>query len=291
MRAITEDEIRQYQEHGFVHLPDLLDADWLKRLCEAYNLEMAADSERIVQTDIGKMAEMLSEMGVELLTAETKPAAGRFLTREFNWRELPAVGALGCEAPMPGTIAKLLGASRINFFGEQVFFKEAGSLHRTAFHQDAPYFHMSGEQCCTVWMPLDIVGADNGMMGYVSGSHRWDIHAANVFASQTPIPGSPLAKLPDIEGHEDEYEVVYIPAKPGDAIVHNVRTVHGSTGNTGMRDRRAVALRYLGDDARYFEREGAPPDTQKAKGLKTGDLMDSPEFPLIWTAEQGYLRA
>jgi ectoine hydroxylase-related dioxygenase (phytanoyl-CoA dioxygenase family) len=34
---------------------------------------------------------------------------------------------------------------------------------------------------------------------------------------------------------------------PGDAIVHHVRTVHGSTGN-GRADgtRRALALRYLG---------------------------------------------
>lgn len=190
---------------------------------------------------------------------------------------------------MPEAIAKLMGATRLNFYGEQLFFKEAGSLHRTAFHQDAPYFHLSGGQCCTVWMPLDVVNSDNGMMGYVRGSHLWEIHAANVFASQAPIPGSTLDPLPDIERHEDEYDVVYYPAKPGDAIVHHVRTVHGSTGNTSRRDRRAFALRYLGDDVRYLEREGTPPDSQKSDALEDGDLMDSDEFPLIWTVDQGYL--
>ena len=40
---------------------------------------------------------------------------------------------------------------------------------------------------------------------------------------------------------------------------------------------------------RYLEREGAPPDSQKSPALKDGDPMDSAEFPLIWTADQGYV--
>lgn len=289
MRPITEDEIHQYREHGVVHLPGFLDAAWLTKLHAAFIQVMSAEPDGVSHTDVGKTAEWLSSMGVELLTEQTKPVTGRFLVRTFNWRRFPAVAALACEAPMPELIAALLGASRINFFGEQAFFKEAGSLHRTAFHQDAPYFHMTGEQCCTIWMPLDVVEADNGMMGYVRGSHRWDLHAANVFASQTPIPGSTLPRLPDIEGHESDYDIVYYPSRPGDAIVHHVRTVHGSTGNTGVRDRRAFALRYIGDDARYFLREGAPPDSQMSPALQPGDRMDSAEFPLIWTADSGYM--
>ena len=110
---------------------------------------------------------------------------------------------------MREAIAALMESTRLNFYGEQLFFKEAGSLHRTAFHQDAPYFHLSGDQCCTIWMPLDVVDAGNGMMGYVRGSHRWHVHAANSFASQAPIPGSPLSALPDIEGNEDDFDIVY----------------------------------------------------------------------------------
>ena len=55
------------------------------------------------------------------------------------------------------------------------------------------------------------------------------------------------------------------------------------------RDRRAFALRYLGDDIRYLERDGAPPDSQRSAVLSVGDLMDGAEFPLIWTQDQGYL--
>jgi len=61
------------------------------------------------------------------------------------------------------------------------------------------------------------------------------------------------------------------------------------TSLQARRPFRALALRYLGDDVRYLEREGAAPDSQKSDALENGDLMDSEEFPLIWTAEYGYL--
>ena len=289
MRQITDAEIQHYREHGVVYLPDLLDDDWLERMKVAYTEEMFGDVADVNIADIGASAKMLAEQGVELVSRNTESASGRFWIKTFNWRRFPSITALGCEAPLPETIARLMGSTRLNFYGEQAFFKEAGSLHRTAFHQDAPYFHLAGEQCCTVWMPLDVVDADNGMMGYVKGSHRWDIHAANMFSSRIPIPGSTNAPLPDIENHEEDYDLIYYPAKPGDAIVHQVRTVHGATGNTSKRDRRALALRYVGDDVRYMERRGSPPDSQKSPHLKDGDVMDSPEFPLIWTADRGCL--
>lgn len=290
MREITEAEIRDYRKHGVVYLPNLLDAAWLEDMHAAFTEEMFSDVEGLTHIDIGSTAEILSQLGVQLLAEDAHPT-GRFWARTFNWRSFPAVAELGLRRPMPEVVARLMGSSRINFFGEQLFLKEAGSTHRTAFHQDAPYFHITGTQCCTVWMPLDLVDNDNGMMGYVRGSHRWPIFAANTFASQAPIPGSVLAQLPDIEGHEDDYDIVYYPAKPGDAIVHHVGTVHGSTGNTGMRDRRAFTLRYTGDDVRYHEREGVPPDTQASLQLSNGDVLDSEEFPLIWTSDAGYVRS
>eukprot|EP00665_Eupelagonemidae_sp_cell47_P010035 gene10035-6764_t len=54
-----------------------------------------------------------------------------------------------------------------------MFYKERGSLVRTAFHQDASYFSMKGEQIAICWVPVDVVTKASGAMGYVRGSHRW----------------------------------------------------------------------------------------------------------------------
>ena len=291
MRDITGEERRHYDRHGVVHLPGLLDDDWLGCLEAAFAEAMSADQAGLNFVDFKALAPMIEASGAEFVTAGVESATGRFCISSFNWRRFPGLAALCCGPPLPESVAGLMRSHRINFYGEQLFLKEAGSLHRTAFHQDMPYFHVTGDKCCTVWIPLDAIGADNGMMGYVRGSHRWPTHAASGFVTQTPLPGSQLPKLPDIEGAAGEYDIVYYPAQPGDVIVHHANTVHGATGNSSHQDRRAYSLHYLGDDVRYREREGTALDAGKSSTLKTGNRMDSEEFPLVWTDGEGYVPA
>ena len=289
MREITEEERRRYQRDGVVHLPGFLDEDWLGRLEAAFSEEMSADQSQLNLVDFKALTPMLEASGAALVTPGGESATGRFCISSFNWHRFPALAALFCGPPLPEKVGSLMPSNRINFYGEQLFLKEAGSLHRTVFHQDMPYFHVTGDKCCTVWIPLDTIGVDNGMMGYVRGSHRWPTHAASGFVTQAPIPGSVLPKLPDIEGTADEYDIVYYTARPGDVIVHHANTVHGATGNSSRRDRRAYSLHYLGDDVRYRERERVTLEWEKSPTLKNGDLMDSEEFPLVWTRGEGYV--
>ena len=291
MRDATEEERQRYHRDGVVHLPGFLDDDWLRRLEEAFAEEMSADQTELHVVDFQALAPMIEASGAEFVTPDIKSATGRFCINSFNWRRLPKLAALCCGPPLPERIAHLMQSERINFYGEQLFLKEAGSLHRTAFHQDTPYFHVTGDKCCTVWIPLDAVNADNGMMAYVRGSHRWQTHAPNGFVTQTPLYGTPLPKLPDIEGGNAEYDIVHYATEPGDVIVHHANTVHGASGNTTDRDRRAFSLHYLGDDVRYRERQGMALDLGKSPTLKEGDRMDSAEFPLVWSRKQGYVAA
>lgn len=289
MREITEQERLHYHREGVVHLPSFLDDDWLGRLEAAFAEKMSADQSLLNLVDFKALEPMIEESGAEFVTPGVKSAAGRFCIASFNWPRFPALAELCRGPPLPERIASLMQSNRINFYGEQLFLKEAGSLHRTAFHQDKPYFHVTGDKCCTVWIPLDPVDADNGMMGYVRGSHRWRTHAPNGFVTQTPLHGTALPKLPDIEGTAGEYDILYYPTQLGDVIVHHANTVHGATGNSSPRDRRAYSLHYLGDDVRYQEREGVALDSGKSAALKNGDLMDCQEFPVVWTSASGYL--
>ncbi len=290
MRDITEEERRHYDRHGVVHLSCFLDDDWFAHLKAACAQEMAEDQTRLNFVDFTAMIPIIEASDAEFVTPGAKSATGRFCVSSFNWQLFPTLAELCCGPPLPERIADLIRSNRINFYGEQLFIKDAGSLHRTTFHQDTPYFHVTGDKCCTVWIPLEAVSSDNGMMGYVRGSHRWQTHAPNGFITQKPLPGSQLPKLPDIEGNASEYDIVYYPAEPGDVIVHHANTVHGATGNRSSRDRLAYSLHYLGDDVRYCERVGATAlDSGKSPVLKDGDLMDCWEFPLVWTNEKGYL--
>ena len=120
-------------------------------------------------------------------------------------------------------------------------------------------------------------------MGYVRGSHLWDLHSPNAFVSQMTSGDAGLPALTDIEGNESDYDIVYFDVEPGDVIVHNYRLVHGARGNTSNdRTRRAVSLRYAGDDATVLRRSSAPEEFPIDPDLRDGDALDGKTYPVVW---------
>src|SRR5690606_24807020 len=134
------------------------------------------------------------------------------------------------------------------------------------------------------WVSVDHVTKANGAMGYVRGSHLWGRQfAANSFVSQKLLPGAVGEQIPDIEGNEDDYDIVYYDYEPGDVLVHHYRTLHGATGNVSSdTPRRSFAVRYTGEDVRYFQRPGAPGEAPGSERLKDGDPLGGPDFPVVW---------
>ena len=188
----------------------------------------------------------------------------------------------------PEIAANLLGGEQVNFFGDQIFVKEPQTRERTAFHQDATYFEIEGDQCCVLWMPVDPVTLENGAMMYVRGSHRTGkLYQPNVFVSQAPLPGAQGEMVPDIEGHMDDYDLVHFEVEPGDVIVHHYRTVHGAGGNSSRYQvRRAASIRYCGDDIRFQTRPWAPRQLHHTQKLSDGDRLGPPDFPVVWRRRQ-----
>jgi ectoine hydroxylase-related dioxygenase (phytanoyl-CoA dioxygenase family) len=80
--------------------------------------------------------------------------------------------------------------------------------------------------------------------------------------------------------------------EPGDVIVHHPLTIHFSEGNRtlGLR-RRALALRYLGDDAVFDARPGTFMENPNVRALfasedllrfEDGAPMINEAFPAVW---------
>jgi ectoine hydroxylase-related dioxygenase (phytanoyl-CoA dioxygenase family) len=222
------------------------------------------------------------------LDDEAHHASADYLLAHNAWRWNGELRRVAFESPLPALAAALMGSSRITWYFDQVFIKPPGSLLRTSFHQDLGYWTCRGDQICTFWAPIDSVTRDNGAMGYVPGSHRWDASfKANFFVDSRALPGQQGDDLPDIAADEAAFGVVYCDCEPGDVIVHHVRTVHGSLGNrTADRPRRSIAFRYTGDDVVYHEPPGIPADsTPVADYLNDGDPLGGELFPSLWSRQ------
>ena len=211
---------------------------------------------------------------------------GMFFYDAAGWHFHNGIRNAALRSALPALCAELLDTTYLNFWEDTTFVKSPNTPQRTSFHQDYGYFQIEGEKCAVVWIPLDPVNAESGGMEYIRGSHLWGKkYAPNILFAQSIHPFSPFEKLEDIEANREDYDIVSFDVQPGDVLIHDVMTIHGSRGNISKdRMRRAMSFRYCGDDITYLDRPGALEQPYLKNKLKDGDpLYWSDDYPLVWT--------
>jgi hypothetical protein len=264
--------------------PSGYDLSAITRAAELHD-QAALEGSSQGQHNVSGIMDYIRSSGKPFLFDKTEEKKGSFLLDTGVSAKQRAFRRLVFDGALPEIAASLLQSEKVNFFGDQVFVKEPGTRERTAFHQDATYFEIEGDQCCVLWIPADPVTLVSGTMQYVRGSHRdGKLYAPNVFVAQTPLPGAQGEPLPDIEGNPADYDIVHFDVQPGDVIVHHYRTVHGTGGNNSRYQvRRAASVRYCGDDIRFCTRPWAPKQLHHTQRLNDGDSLSGPDFPVVWT--------
>lgn len=282
-RLPDDQEIEAFWRDGVVCLRSVLDIDYVKSMTGAVE-RLITESIGTTMYDMTAMGEDLARAG-ETILADARTGGGRFISGIDHWRIDPEFAAFACASGVPAIVASLLRTDRLNLWEDSVLVKEPGTRERTAWHQDLSYFHVSGEQVCTTWIPLDATDAETGAMCFARGSHRWsDLYRPNMFVSNMPMVGTVGEQVPDIDqmAAEGKVELLQFDLGPGDMTVHHARTLHAAGGNLSRnRRRRAISVRYCGDDARYHFRPGAPRKAHH-EFVNEGDVLDGPDCPVAW---------
>jgi ectoine hydroxylase-related dioxygenase (phytanoyl-CoA dioxygenase family) len=118
---------------------------------------------------------------------------------------------------------------------------------------------------------------------WVRGSHRDDAeYRPNLFVTDEPIPGTEGEVVPDVLGSPELADrLISFELEPGDMTVHHARTLHGAPANSSDVRRRALSVRYCGDDARYLHRAGLP-GRPGLDEVRDGDHVGPPWCPQVW---------
>lgn len=264
LNPITEADVTAYERDGVVRLRGMFDADWIEFMGEAVDAAMAAPGPFVEEYTA---ADGTGRFFGDLDVAQRHPAFRKFV------QESPAAEIAG----------RIMDASKVNFFYDQLLVKEPGTAARTPWHQDQPYWAVSGRQVASVWTPFDPVPAEVSVE-YVAGSHTWPEYSPYHFADGSPYADTGLPMLPDIEAERDRHRILSFALEPGDCLVFQAMIVHGAPGNRSANRRRALATRWCGDDARYCIRRGEVAIPTSDPGLRHGDVLDCPMFPVVWRA-------
>jgi len=284
VRPISADEVDAFWVDGVVCLRGVLDPRVLEEMISPVEEALLAKE----SADLSEMGRALAAAGEAIATDEAGTGsgdAGRFVSGVDHWRSQAEFRAFAADSALPEIVGTLLRATKVNLYEDSVLVKEPGALERTVWHQDLSYFHVEGEQLCTTWCPLDPTDAENGAVRYARGSHRWDaVYRPNLFVSTMPIPGTEGELVPDVDAlaASGEVEVLTFATGPGDVVVHHARTLHAAGGNrSATTRRRAISVRYCGDDARVLVRTGAPLKPYQ-QAVTNGAVLDSPDCPVVW---------
>lgn len=211
-----------------------------------------------------------------------------FWSDYVTWTDVPQYRSAVFDSGLASVAAKLMRSASARFFHEHVLVKEPGASERTPWHHDQPYYCVDGDQNVSMWIALDPV-PEHRAMRFLAGSHRWDRwFIPRKFIDHTPYApeSGRYEQLPDIDaliaGSPDEHRVVSFATEPGDIVAFHYRTLHDAPGNdSSTQRRRAVSLRWVGDDATWAERPWQVSPPFAAGGLSVGDPLDEERFPLV----------
>jgi ectoine hydroxylase-related dioxygenase (phytanoyl-CoA dioxygenase family) len=264
--AVTPDLVSAYQSDGACCVRGLFSPDEIALLASGIESNLASPSARAI--------------------VASKPGdPGRFFEDFCNWQRIPAYRRFIEESPAAAAAAALMGGSPVRLFHDHLLVKEAGTVQRTPWHQDQPYYNVEGRQNVSMWIPVDPV-AREATPEFIAASHLGPWLMPRTFMDQQAkwFPEGSLADLPDIDANPQAYDILGWALQPGDMVCFNMLTLHAAPGSATRR--RAFSLRLLGADMRHAPRpwKTSPDFPGLDSELAAGAPMEHPLFPRLWPA-------
>ena len=208
---LTDDEVRSFDENGFLILRNRIPADLLARLQAAATTWMAEGRE-ISEDDPAAVDYHYANRSI-----------GRVMFRVdyvHNKGQAASLELLGSPAVL-GIAESLAGSNFVPTY-ESLVFKNEGDGAAIEWHQDA--VHPRNYRVFNVDVYLDASRIGQGALRVAPGSHRQPVD---------------ICDLKDTYGW-DAPGVVQVEMEPGDVLVHDVMVVHGSEAVTGNKLRRTI---------------------------------------------------
>ncbi len=263
---VSPAQVEAFQRDGAVVLPGLLRSAEVELLRRGIDANLAAPSPRAK-------------------VASTRDDPGWFVEDFCCWQENECYRRFIFESALGSVGAALMRSRSARLYHDHMLTKEPGTRARTPWHQDQPYYNISGTQNCSFWIPVDPV-AREATLEFVAGSQSgpWLMPRSFMDAQAKWFPPGSLADLPDIEARRADYRVLGWELAPGDAVCFHMLTLHASGGVPPGQRRRVFSVRLLGDDVRHAPRrwQTSPDFPGVAEVLAPGAPMELPLFPLLW---------
>ncbi len=219
-QLLTDEQVRQFDEQGFVLVPDVIDADAIAEVRDAIDrLEVFSPTYgRDIDGTHMEVANRDEITFTIFLVARCEPA------RRFAHH--PA---------LVGICRDLVGPD-VRLYWDQAVYKKPEPTREFPWHQDNGYTFVEPQQYLTCWVPLVDATVDNGCPWILPGMHR----GGTLVHEATPVGFQCLS---------DGTGAVPVEAPAGSVVVFSSLTPHRTGPNRTDAVRKSYILQYAPDGA------------------------------------------
>ena len=237
-RSLTPEQAAQYDDRGYVVVPDLMPPDLLARVRDEIDRFERPTADFLATLDGGRFS--IAE--ADAITFTTHLVARSRLLRD-----------LARHPRIVGICADLLGPD-VRLYWDQAVYKKPDKPRRFPWHQDNGYAFVEPQQYLTVWVALTDATANNGCPVVAPGFHRLGTLAHHFV---DPLGWECLT---------DPAEAVTAEVPAGGAVVFSSLTPHLTGPNTTGDERKAYILQYAPEGAEVLHGDPAsgPPSERVA---------------------------
>jgi ectoine hydroxylase-related dioxygenase (phytanoyl-CoA dioxygenase family) len=264
---------------------NLLESDIISNFTRdgAIVLRGVLNTMQLAQLELG-IEDNLAHLSPLAITASEADDPGLFVEDFCTWQSNPNYEHILKETALPWIAKELMQSQTVRLYHDHLLVKEPGTRAPTPWHQDQPYYNVSGRQNVSFWIPVDPVPVESTLR-LIAGSHEGTWYMPRTFrdAQAKWFPEGSLQELPDIEGQVDQFKQLAWALEPGDCVAFHMLTLHATSGTPPASRRRVFSARYLGDDSRHAVRpwRTSPPFEGLAQRLADGAEMNDDLFPRL----------
>ena len=257
---VTSEQVRFYQDRGYILIEDFLTPDELEQWREAVSEAVEArESRRLADREAAGSDNYYDNV---------------FVQRINLWQDNDKVRQLMLDERLGRMAAKLAGVDGVRIWHDQALWKQPWG-NPTAWHLDNPYWSFYSRHAISIWVALDDATQQNGCLYFLPGSHK-DATYDNVGI------GENMADLFKVYPQWRKTEPACGAMKAGDCSFHNGLTGHGAGANMTPHWRRAMTCGYMPDGSTFNGQQNILSDKQ-VEALTVGDVLDDDkQNPLLW---------
>lgn len=268
---LTQEQIREFDENGFIKGDIVLSDEEVDKLREELDLVMNGKSVKKPVLN-RNLLDGNSEYGMSISKRET-------VVQIVNiWMASDAFFQHAANPKLCEEVAQLCRTDTLRIWHDQIQYKPPVTGGPTAWHQDHPAWPIiQPADLVSAWVALDDATIENGCMWMVPGSHKWGNHQADLTSDENFMP---VHKRPERLPSGAVIKAVPFEIKKGQVGYHHCMTWHGSPHNRSARKRRAIAVHYMPGHTR-FEPTGRHPMEAHIE-VKPGEILTGAGFPVVY---------